>query len=481
MTTRRPATVVALLLAMFVSAVETTVVSTAMPTVVAELGGALHYAWVFSAYMLALTVMVPIYGKLADLYGRKPVILVAMTIFLVGSVATGCAKTMTALILFRAVQGLGVGGVHPVALTIIGDIFPVEERARMQGLFGSVWGVAGLAGPFLGGLIVSALSWRWVFFINVPVGLVAAIILWRAYDDPPVTKRRALDLAGAALCSASIVALLLAVEGIAARVLVPASALLAGAFVLVERRAPEPMLSPKLFLRRAFTVASVLVFFFGAVMIGLTTFVPLYAQGVLAASPTAAGATIMPMVVAWPVASAIAARLVLRVGFRPMVRLGSALVAVAAVGLALGIARGATTTELAVVGTLMGAGMGTSNIALVLAVQTMSAYEERGVATASTMFFRSIGSTIGVGVMGASLSHALLASPVIRGEGGAALVAQLLGRERGLLPEAVLRSIAGDLASAIAVVAWIAAGIALAALAASWLFPPMTTESHRAT
>ncbi len=469
--TKRPATVAALVLALFMAAMEMTVVSTAMPTVVADLGGALHYAWVFSAYMLASTVMVPIYGKLADLYGRKPVMLVAMAIFLFGSMASGQARTMTALIVFRGIQGIGAGGLQPVALTIIGDIFDVDERSRMQGVFGAVWGIAGLAGPLLGGVIVATLSWRWVFYVNVPFGILSALILSVFFHEKIEKKSRKLDIPGAALLALAVIALLLGVEGLLPGLLLPASAALAVGFVLVELRAKEPMLPPRLFATRVLATSSILSTVTGAAMIGLVTFLPLYAQGVLGASPTEAGAAIAPMAVGWPIASAISGRLIPRLGFRPLVRFGMVILTLASAGLAWILARGATSGELRIASAAFGIGMGFANTALVIAVQTSVDFNQRGVATASTMFFRSIGGTIGVGVMGAVVAHDLMASAAARSEGGSELVTRILGPERKSVEASILRGIAEHLAHGILHVALICVGLALVAVVTAWLFP----------
>ncbi|MBX3218397.1 MAG: MFS transporter [Labilithrix sp.] len=469
--TNRPATVLALVLALFMGAMEMTVVSTAMPTVVGELGGALHYAWVFSAYMLASTVMVPIHGKLADLYGRKPVMLVSMLVFLAGSMASGQARTMTALIAFRAIQGVGAGGLQPIALTIVGDIFEVEERARMQGVFGAVWGIAGLAGPLLGGVIVAALSWRWVFYVNVPFGILSAVLLWVSFVESVEKKAHQLDVLGAALLSLAVVTLLLGVEGFAPALLLPASLALGIAFVQVERRAAEPMLPPQLFRTRILATSSALSTATGAAMIGIVTFLPLYAQGVLGASPTEAGAAIAPMAIGWPIASAISGRLIPRLGFRPLVRFGVLVVGLATVGLALAITRGATSAELRTASAAFGIGMGFANTAQVIAVQTSVSFNQRGVATASTMFFRSIGGTIGVGVMGVVLARALMASPAAREAGGAELVARILGPDRKSVATSILEAISGDLQRGLAHVTWICVGLGAVAIVTSWLFP----------
>ncbi len=469
--THRPLTVVALLLALFMAAMEMTVVSTAMPTVVGELGGALHYAWVFSAYMLTSTVMVPIHGKLADLYGRKPVMLASMGAFLLGSMASGQASSMTALIVFRAIQGVGAGGLQPIALTIIGDVFDLEERARMQGIFGAVWGIAGLAGPLLGGLIVAALSWRWVFYVNVPFGLLSALVLSFSLVDP--IDRRAdhtLDVLGATLLSAAIVSLLIGVEGVLPWLTLPASALLTLGFVAAERRAKEPILPPHLFARRLLAASSALSAVAGAAMIGIVTFLPLYAQGVLGSTATEAGATIAPMAVGWPLASAISGRLIPRFGFRPLVRTGAVIVAIATAALALLVTQGATSAPLRIAAAAFGVGMGVANTALVIAVQTSVGFQERGVATASTMFFRSIGGTLGVGVMGVVLARSLAATSQDRGA-GSDLVATLLGPERASVAPEMLARVSTGLTVGISQVLWLSVGLGLVAVVSAWLFP----------
>src|SRR5690349_16049990 len=257
MKTNRPLTVASLILSLSMAAMEMTVVSTAMPTVVGDLGGIHYYSWVFTAYLLTSTVTVPMYGKLADLYGRKPVLLLGIAIFLVGSMASGLSTSVGALIAFRALQGLGAGAMQPTALTIVGDIYSLEERARMQGLFGAVWGVAGLVGPLLGGIIVKYLSWRWVFFINVPAGIAAAALLVVALHENVEHRRHSLDWAGSALLTFGLTALLIGVQGGRASAAgLPLAAVSLGIFFFVERRAPEPVLPLDLFRQRVMAVAT---------------------------------------------------------------------------------------------------------------------------------------------------------------------------------------------------------------------------------
>jgi len=461
---------VALLLALFMAAMEMTVVSTAMPTVVAELGGALHYAWVFTAYMLTSTVTVPIYGKLADLYGRKPVMLVAITLFLAGSMASGQARSMGQLIAFRAIQGVGAGGMQPMALTVVGDIFKMEERAKMQGVFGAVWGIAGLVGPLLGGIIVATLSWRWVFYVNVPFGIVSAAILTFSLVETIEKHDHRLDVVGALLLSASVVALLLGTDGNYPYVLLPAAFVLAGAFLFVEKRAEEPIVPLDLFAQRMLATSSALSAVSGGAMVGLVTFVPLYAQGVLGATPTEAGSTIAAMAITWPIASAVAGRLIPKLGFRGLVRAGFAAVAVSALGLALAMRGGTSQTTLRIASAGFGIGMGLANTPLVIAIQTSVSFKQRGVATASTMFFRNIGGTVAVGVMGVVLASTLLAGAA-RGAGGPDLVARILGAERRNVDPQVLAAIAGDLARGLDRVMWIVTALSVASAAIALLFP----------
>src|SRR5215472_8733108 len=317
--TNRPLTVAAILCAMFMAAMEMTVVSTAMPTVIGDLGGIQHYAWVFTAYMIAATVTVPMYGKLADLYGRKPILLFGIALFVLGSVASGQARSIGQLIAFRAVQGLGAGAMQPTALTIAGDIFDLEERARIQGVFGAVWGVAGLIGPVLGGLIVKWLSWRWVFYINVPFGLGSALLLIFFFRERVERKHHTLDLAGAGLLTAAVLALLFATRrGPLALPFAALAALTLAGFLAVERRAKEPLLPLPLFRKRVMAVTTLVGSLLGAGMIATVTFVPLYIQAVCGGTATEAGSAITPMVIGWPLASAVGGRVLPRVGFRPL-------------------------------------------------------------------------------------------------------------------------------------------------------------------
>ena len=313
-----------------------------MRAVVAELGGLPLYAWAFAAYMLATTVTVPIWGKLADLRGRKPVLLAGVALFLGGSFACGHAHSMGALIAWRAVQGLGAGAMQPVTFTIVGDLFDVHERGRMQGLFGAVWGLAGLVGPLVGGAIVNSVGWRWIFWVNLPFGIASAAVLVVAYHERPERHAHRLDVLGAALLSVSVVAALLAVRSRGAGlVALPVALAATAAFLLVERRAKEPLLPLDLFGQRVIAVSSAAGALMGAAMLSTVTYVPLWVQSVLGLPPTSAGAAIAPMALGWPVASAISGRLIPRLGYRRLLLTGFATSAGAALLLPLALRPGA--------------------------------------------------------------------------------------------------------------------------------------------
>ncbi|MFB3909451.1 MAG: MDR family MFS transporter [Candidatus Eisenbacteria bacterium] len=483
MKTNRTMVVIALLLSVFMAAMEFTVVSTAMPTVIGDLGGIRLYSWVFTAYMLASTVTVPIYGKIADLRGRKPVMLFGLVLFLLGSMASGQAHSMPQLIAFRTLQGLGAGAMQPISLTIIGDIFSVEERARMQGLFGSVWGFAGLVGPLLGGIIVKVLSWRWVFYINVPFGIASGLLLMTALHEGIEKHPHTLDWGGVALFTIACVALLMGAHGgMLAAIGLPIAALGFALFFRAERRSPEPILPLELFSRRVMAVSSAAGVLVGAVMMASVTYIPLYVQGVRGLSPTQAGATLTPIVIGWPVASAIGGRLSLRLGYRHLVIWGLALVAGASVLLAWSLAH---TTGLAIpriaMG-IMGAGMGFSTIAILLAVQTSVEWSQRGVATSSTMFFRIMGGAIAIGILGAILASHLEGVPSASPD----QANQLLGPTHGHgLPPQVFRALASALDQSLITIFWVIAAIAVLAFLVSLSFPslrsPRTGEAPAAS
>ena len=284
--------------------------------------------------LLTSTTTVPIYGKLADLYGRKPLFLFGTGLFLLGSIASGAAQTMEQLILFRAIQGLGAGAVLPIVLTIIGDIFALEERARMQGLFSGVWGLSSIVGPALGGLIVDRFSWRWVFYINIPFGLLSAVLLMIALKENVERKKHKLDYIGTLTLTGSIVALLFAVlqggttwawNSLPSISLFAVTVLLLVLFLLQERRAAEPILPLTLFTNRIIAISSIGGVILGVIMFGVTSYVPLFVQGVKGGSATSAGVVLGPYLLAWPIASMLSGRLVICYGYRLTAGMGALL------------------------------------------------------------------------------------------------------------------------------------------------------------
>lgn len=403
---------IGIMLSLFMGSMESTVVATAMPTIATQLGGLHLYSWVFSAYLLASTTTVPIYGKLSDVYGRRPVYAVAMALFLFGSILCGLARTMPQLIAFRAVQGLGAGGLMPLAFIMIGDMFSFEQRARMQGLFSGVWGVSSIIGPLLGGFLVDSVSWQWVFYVNILPGLGAFALVWLAWRD----RRREgnadaarVDYAGAALLSAGVVALLLGLFELGTPMswglLALAALFLAGLF-WVEQRAVNPLLPLPLFRNRLFAVACAHGVLAGAAVFGSASFVPLFMQGVLQTTATAAGAALAPQLIGWVVASIIGSRLLLRVGYRTIALIGMVTLTVGSL-LMTRIGVDANRLQLMVNLALMGIGMGLSIPAFLIAVQSAVRRDALGTATSTVQFCRSMGGALGVSIMGLLLSTRL--------------------------------------------------------------------------
>lgn len=402
------------MMSLFMASMESTVIATAMPTIVGQLGGLESYSWVFAIYMLTSTTVGPIFGKLSDLYGRRPVYMVAISIFAIGSLLCGLATTMPQLIAARAVQGLGAGGLLPLAFIIVGDMFTLEQRTRVQGLFSGVWGVSSVAGPLIGGFLVDRVSWHWVFLINLPAAIIAGALVWVAWSGVarPAGARPAIDYAGAALLSIGVVTLLLGLNDLGAPgswgLLGVAAAALA-ALLWVEFRAPSPILPVRLFRWRLFAVACAHGVLAGWVLFGGMSYVPLFVQGVLRTTATEAGTTLTPMLLSWVVASIISSRLLLKVGYRALVISGMAVFVVGALIIAR-VRSDVSLAELMVALGMMGFGMGFSIPAFLIAVQSSVEKSNLGAATATLQFSRTIGGTFGVAVLGALLSARLAAA-----------------------------------------------------------------------
>lgn len=475
--TRRPLVLTALVLSMFMAALEMTVVSTAMPSVVGELGGIHLYAWVFTAYLVASTVMVPIFGKLADLFGRKPVLVFGIAVFLASSVACGLSTTMIELVIFRAIQGFGAGAMQPIVITVIGDLYALHERAKIQGIIGAIWGFSGLIGPLLGGFIVKVLSWPWIFFINIPIGIAAMVLLLSFLHESVEKKRHRLDFAGAAVFTAAILLLLAGASGggFGPWPLLP-SALLFVAFVSIEKRAAEPLLPIPLMRQPVISLANAASAMIGAAMMATVTYVPLYVQAILGGSPTDAGSVITPMVIGWPIFSTLAGRLIPKHGFRPFIRMGVTVAFLSALAMALLTGPKTPLLVLQLVMFWYGAGLGAASTALMLAVQTSVDWKQRGVATASNIFFRTIGGTLAVGALGGVVSTMLASVP--GAPPGAA--DQLLGPDHGrALDPALLSTLAGALEKALHLSFWVIAAIATVALLVGLMFPSQPAEQTK--
>jgi len=413
----RPRLVVGgVMLSIVLAAMESTVVATAMPTVVGALGGIKIYSWVFSAFLLTSTVTMPLWGRLSDLFGRRPAYLLGLTIFLVGSALSGLAQSMGQLIGFRALQGLGAGSLITLGMTVLGDLYGLERRAKMQGYFSSMWGGAALVGPLLGGFLSDHVSWRCVFYINVPFG-AAAIALIAAGLGEPVARhgRPRLDLPGLVLFTTGVSTLMLglmlggeAPSWYAPAVLGPlvlAVALLA-IFVRVERRVAEPIMRFALFRIPLVRAAVATGFLSGMAMFGAISFVPLFMQRVANATATQAGFVLTPFVLGWVTCSIVSARLVLRVGYRGVVIAG--MLSLTA-GFLLFAEWDATLTLPRAMGAVLiaGTGMGMTMVPMLIAVQNAVARRDLGAVTSMTQFFRTIGGAIGVSVMGAVMTHRL--------------------------------------------------------------------------
>lgn len=414
--TRRAIAVAGVMLTIFLAAMESTVVATAMPTIVASLGGLRIYSWVFTAFLLTSTVTMPIWGRLSDLLGRRKTYVVGLTLFLGGSALSGLSQSMAQLVAFRALQGLGAGSLITLGMTVVGDLYQLEQRARMQGYFSGVWGVASLVGPLLGGLLADHVSWRWVFYINLPFGALAALaIAWGLAGSARPSRRVSIDYRGAALFTLTVSVFLLGLveAGRAARwltlpVLGPLA--LAGvllvAFIFVERRAQSPLIPVALFRNPMVRAAAATGFLAGMAMFGAISFVPLYVQAVVGTTATQAGVVLTPFVLGWVTCSIVSARLVLRVGYRAVVVAGMVSLALAfflLTGWDQDLGRATAMRDVL----LGGFGMGLIMVPMLIAVQNAVPRADLGAGTALTQFFRVIGGMVGISVMGAVMAYRL--------------------------------------------------------------------------
>ncbi len=418
MRSERGIVTLAMLLAMTVTALEQTVVSTAMPQIIASLRGVDIYPWVFSAYLLAVTISTPIYGKLADIFGRKRLLLFGLGLFAAGSMLSGMAGSMPQLIAMRTIQGLGAGAVGPIVLTMIADMYTLRERAKVQGWFSGVWGLSSVAGPFLGGVLTQNLSWRWCFYVTVPFGVLAAWILVRHVKETIGERAAApIDWAGAILLGLASAALLLAaLKGthwpmLWIGPLAVGSLVLFVMFVMQERRAVDPVLPLDLIADRRIASAIAGNLLVGSVFFAVEMFVPLYMQGVRGRTPTSSGWMMTPLFLAWASSVAVAAKVIVRLGFRGTGVVGSALMLIGVLGLFAGALWPEASRLLMTAGMfVIGVGIGPASLSMILSVQNAVAWGRRGVATAATVFARTMGGALGVGLLGAFLDWELLRS-----------------------------------------------------------------------
>jgi EmrB/QacA subfamily drug resistance transporter len=474
---QRPYVVGAIMLATCIGAIEGTIVATAVPTIVAQLGGFSDYSWVFSAFLLAQTTTSVIYGKLADLFGRKPTLIAGIVLFLIGSSLCGWAGSMSGLIAFRLVQGLGAGAIYPITATLIGDLYKLEERGMAQGLLAAVWAISAVLGPLVGSVIVEHGSWAWIFWINLPIGGLTIVSLALFLHEEVEPRRARIDYAGAALFAVSVGSLLLFLTetamGVGLRTTLSVVSVATGVgFWLNERRAPEPILTTDLWARRIIASSNLAILLAGMAVVGLTTVLPIYVQGVLGSSPEIAGLTLTSLVVGWPLAIMLSGRLYRAFGVARTLRFGGMLFPLGATVLLAMTPQ--TRPATAAIGTfVMGCGVGVLSITSIALVQDSVEWSMRGSATASYIFARSLGYTLGATAVGALLNIGLAHF------GGATLAAgvhSLLNEPTGLTllsANPTLRSVFDQ------ALRWSFRGVvvlALAAVVVSWLIPVDSAE-----
>lgn len=454
-------------------AIESTIVSTAMPQIVADLGGLQLYSWVFSSFLLTQTAMTVVFGSLADIYGRKPVMFVGIGIFLSGSLLAGFAWSMPAMICFRLIQGVGAGAMQPIAVTIVADLYPARERGKVQGYLASVWAVAAVVGPVLGGLIIRSVSWSWIFWINIPVGIAAIAGFHRFLKEAPQHQRRPIDLGGAASFTIAVTSLLIALTELgnhhptrlaAAAALFCIAALI---FVLVERRVTHPIVSFSLWSHRPIASTNGVAVLASMSLIGLTTFLPMYVQLVMQRSPTMAGLALTTMLIGWPAGATLASRVFHRFALRHLLVTGALLLPVG--GIVFVMLEPNQSPLIPAIGSLvMGFGMGLMSVSSLVLMQEIVDWTQRASVTASNVFSRNRGSTLGATLLGAVLNHGLSGSanvaPVTSDQLRQLLTTHDLAAGNGAIRIA--------LAQALNLTFWVMFALALSTVVVALLVPP---------
>jgi EmrB/QacA subfamily drug resistance transporter len=451
-TTNRKMVTVAMLVAILLVAIDVTVVSTAMPRIVSDLSGLKLISWVFAIYTLTTSVTTPIYGKLADLFGRKKIFITGVILFVVGSMLSGAAQTMTQLIWFRAFQGIGAGAVMPLTFTIIGDLYPGEQRAKMQGVFSSVWGIAGLLGPLVGGFFVDQISWRWIFYINLPVGLVSLVLITVFFHETVELKKdRKIDYLGAITFTIGISTLLYALlnagpgqkyawDSTAIYILFAVAVIFIVLFGYIETKVKEPMLPPSLFKIPVILVSNLIGFLASSVLIGVNVYLPMWIQTILGHSATSSGLTLMPMSIAWPLGATFAGRYMYKMGSKLTAILGAVLIALGGTWL-LAVELDSPYWYFVGIMIVIGLGMGYATTPTTVLVQSAVGWQMRGAATASNTFTRSIGQTVGVAVFGTIFNNSLITFGKEHASGGGNISNVLSSEAINKLPANVITMI----------------------------------------
>ncbi|MBO0993908.1 MDR family MFS transporter [Bacillus sp. SD088] len=450
--TKQKYVVAGLLIATFLTAIEGTIVSTAMPKIVGDLGGSHLYTWVISVYLLATVISTPIFGKMADLYGRKRMFALGVLIFLLGSVLSGLSQSMQQLVVYRVIQGLGAGALTTIPMTIIGDVFAYEMRAKIQGLISSVWGISGILGPLVGGFIVDSISWHWIFFMNLPFGIIALILIGTSLHEQIEKKKRTIDYAGILTFAVCMTSFLYALNlwkeerqltgSITMMFAIALISLLL--FIWIESKGKEPMLPLSLFKIRLIVVSNGASFLIGFILIAVTFYIPLWVQGVTGLNATLSGIAMLPQSLTWPLGAMLVGKWVKKMEVGRIALIGMVFVIIGCIGMSL-LQTGTSLVWMMLITAILGLGFGLSTTLFTVVVQSSVGWSMRGAAMGSNNLFRTLGQTIGIAVSGLWLSdqlqgaeleaslHQVFILLIVLAGLGFAVTAMLLGEKGGEL------------------------------------------------